>query len=53
MEVIAESVGFALKKNQYVLSTAESCTGGLVAKLITDIAGYTDIFPFVHHMKKK
>jgi hypothetical protein len=21
--------------------------------LITDIAGYTDIFPFVHHMKKK
>jgi hypothetical protein len=21
--------------------------------LITDIAGYTDVFPFVHHMKKK
>ena len=27
------------------LATAESCTGGLVAKLITDIAGASEVFP--------
>ena len=29
----------ALKKKQVTLSTAESCTGGLIAKSITDVAG--------------
>ena len=29
----------ALKEKQFTVSTAESCTGGLIAKSITDIAG--------------
>lgn len=39
-----ELVLAALKAEGTTLSTAESCTGGLVAKLITDIAGASDYF---------
>ena len=34
----------ALKNKQSTLATAESCTGGLIAKSITDIAGSSAVF---------
>lgn len=37
-------VGNLLKKSRLTLATAESCTGGLVAKKITDIPGSSDYF---------
>lgn len=33
-----------LHENKLTLSAAESCTGGLIAKRITDIAGCSDVF---------
>ena len=37
--------GFALcRERQFTLTTAESCTGGLVAAAITDIPGSSDVF---------
>lgn len=33
-----------LRKNGLTLATAESCTGGLISKRITDIAGCSDVF---------
>ena len=33
-----------LKEKKLTLSTAESCTGGLCAKLITDIPGSSEVF---------
>ena len=33
-----------LKEKKLTISTAESCTGGLIAKLITDIPGASDVF---------
>ena len=34
----------ALKDSDLTLSTAESCTGGLIAKLITDVPGCSSVF---------
>jgi PncC family amidohydrolase len=34
----------ALRAKGWKLATAESCTGGLIAKLLTDIAGSSDVF---------
>lgn len=34
----------ALRESGLTLSTAESCTGGLIAKRITDISGCSDVF---------
>lgn len=34
----------ALKEQSLTIATAESCTGGLIAKLITDIAGASQVF---------
>ena len=36
---LSEQVGQALKARGATVTTAESCTGGWVAKVITDIAG--------------
>lgn len=34
----------ALKERSLTISTAESCTGGLVAKSITDVSGASEVF---------
>ena len=39
IEQVAAEVGRVLQAKGLVLATAESCTGGLVAKLCTDLAG--------------
>jgi len=41
---VAEKVGQLLISKGHKLVTAESCTGGWVAKVITDIAGSSDWF---------
>ena len=41
---LAERVGEVLLSQGAVLATAESCTGGWVAKLVTDIAGSSQWF---------
>lgn len=41
---IAAQIISILSKNSQTLSTAESCTGGLVASSITDIAGASKVF---------
>jgi nicotinamide-nucleotide amidase len=33
-----------LRERGFRLVTAESCTGGLIAKLVTDVAGSSDVF---------
>jgi PncC family amidohydrolase len=38
------SVGAWLRKRDFMLATAESCTGGLVAHLITNVSGSSDYF---------
>lgn len=39
LEQLAADVGQALQRQGWTLATAESCTGGWIAKLITDVAG--------------
>ena len=41
---LAEAVSQSLRERGMTLATAESCTGGLIAKRITDIAGSSDVF---------
>ena len=41
---LAQRVGQALKSHYLMLVTAESCTGGWIAKTVTDIAGSSDWF---------
>lgn len=36
---LSEKIGRALKAREATVTTAESCTGGWIAKAITDIAG--------------
>ena len=43
-EVLPILIGKLLKRNQATVVTAESCTGGLVASLITDISGSSEYF---------
>ena len=40
----AEALGHALKAKRQSLVTAESCTGGWIAKTVTDIPGCSDWF---------
>ena len=44
LRVLAESLGERLRRNHDHLVTAESCTGGWIAKTVTDIAGSSDWF---------
>src|SRR6478672_9091170 len=44
LRVLANRVGEALKSQHLMLVTAESCTGGWIAKTVTDIAGSSDWF---------
>lgn len=43
-ESFAAEAADRLKERGLTLATAESCTGGLVAKKITDLAGVSEIF---------
>jgi len=43
-EKLEKVVGDLLKENKYTLSTAESCTGGYIAHLITSIPGSSSYF---------
>lgn len=44
MESLAARIGAQLSQRGEWLATAESCTGGLIAKLVTDIAGSSGWF---------
>ena len=44
LRTLAEQVGIALQKKRWLLSTAESVTGGGIAQAITDIAGSSEWF---------
>ena len=41
---IEERVGDALRASDATVATAESCTGGLIGSLLTDVAGSSDYF---------
>ena len=43
-QTLAEVVGEQLAEQKKTLAVAESCTGGLVAKLITDVPGSSRYF---------
>ncbi|MDB6163162.1 MAG: CinA family protein [Xanthomonadaceae bacterium] len=44
LQALAEQVGDRLRGARQMLVTAESCTGGWIAKTVTDIAGSSDWF---------
>lgn len=44
MQAAAERVLDLCRERDYMLATAESCTGGLIAVTITDIPGSSDVF---------
>lgn len=44
-ETLEEDVVSLLRSRRKRLAVAESCTGGLIQKRITDIAGASDVFP--------
>ena len=44
LSALAREVGALLRESRRVLATAESCTGGWIAKLCTDIAGSSEWF---------
>ncbi|MCG3205177.1 MAG: putative competence-damage inducible protein [Elusimicrobia bacterium] len=43
-ETLEGIVGELLRKKNKTLAVAESCTGGLISKLLTDVAGSSDYF---------
>jgi nicotinamide-nucleotide amidase len=43
-KTLPEVVGELLRQKKMTLATAESCTGGLVGKLITDVPGSSDYY---------
>lgn len=43
-DTMAQAVGAKLAANGKTISVAESCTGGLICKLLTDIAGSSEYF---------
>ena len=44
LDALAQRVGQVLKTHYLMLVTAESCTGGWIAKTVTDIAGSSEWF---------
>lgn len=44
LDALAEQVGSSLARRGWMLTTAESCTGGWVAKVVTDVAGSSTWF---------
>jgi nicotinamide-nucleotide amidase len=44
-ESLAEDVSKLLKEQNLRIATAESCTGGMIASIITKLAGSSQIFP--------
>lgn len=44
MSTLAQEIGALLLERGEFVATAESCTGGLIAKLLTDIAGSSQWF---------
>ena len=44
VDSLEEAVIRFLKKNHLTLCTAESCTGGLIAKRLTDVSGASEVF---------
>jgi nicotinamide-nucleotide amidase len=44
LRALAEALGQRLRTDHDSLVTAESCTGGWIAKIVTDIAGSSDWF---------
>lgn len=44
LETLARDVGQALKKHKMKLATAESCTGGGAAQLVTSVVGCSEWF---------
>jgi len=43
---LEQEVGSLLKEKKLTLAIAESCTGGLISNLVTDVAGSSDYFLF-------
>ncbi|MBT3178408.1 MAG: CinA family nicotinamide mononucleotide deamidase-related protein [Desulfobacula sp.] len=43
---IAQEIGHLLTKEKKTLAVAESCTGGLISNMVTDVAGSSDYFLF-------
>ncbi len=43
-QTLAQVTGALLRQRRQTLCVAESCTGGLIAKLFTDVAGSSDYF---------
>ena len=41
---LEEAVVRKLKTSQHILSTVESCTGGLIAHLLTNVAGASEVY---------
>lgn len=41
---LAEVLGNSLRKDSLTLATAESCTGGWISKMLTDVPGSSDYF---------
>lgn len=44
MDNLQEKAVMLLKENKLKITTAESCTGGLIAKMITDVSGASEVF---------
>jgi competence/damage-inducible protein CinA-like protein len=43
---LEQEVGRLLKEKKFTLAIAESCTGGMISNLVTDVAGSSDYFLF-------
>ena len=43
-KVLGERVGDVLRSRKLTMGTAESCTGGRIANMITQVAGSSDYF---------